>query len=219
MNSSRGDMYPSSSSSQHIDSPAGGNSTFSPPSEFQSQFRTPHDSPQRPQEYQAFAIPFQHEQSGAPEVFPVSLAHQQRNQPLSPQHYREQPAYGLQTPASTASYSYYEGSPDRSSQNQQMHQYASSSYSQGYGSTRYQGDAHTDTESVYAYSEGANVVPSRYGGPSQVPPPPRSDMQRHYGREGASHLYLDEAGGRAGGNRSVEDREWGKVQMTGMARR
>ncbi|KAG9126640.1 hypothetical protein FRC07_002653 [Ceratobasidium sp. 392] len=140
-------------------------SAFSSPAEFQLQYHPPQDQPQRPQERQAFTIPFQHEQPTTP-VFPASLAHQQQNQQFGSQHYRERsherPVYGPQTPVSTAPSSFYGDSPGRQSslnQSQQLYQYAPSSYSQnqGYGSSRYQNDAHTDTESMYAYSEGANI--------------------------------------------------------------
>ncbi|KAG8745841.1 hypothetical protein FRC10_006868 [Ceratobasidium sp. 414] len=197
----------SSPASQHmVPSATGVASAFSSPAGFQMQFRPPHDPPQRPQERQAFTIPFRHEPSTAPEVFPTSLAHQQQSQRYAPQQYggssHEQLAYGLQTPASTAPPSFYDSSPGRqsSSDQQRLYPYASSSYSQGqgqgqgYGSSRYQNDAHTDTESMYAYSEGANVMPSRYGGQMQVPPPPRSDVQAPYGRE----VYAGEDVGHVG---------------------
>ncbi|KAG8715222.1 hypothetical protein FRC08_010825 [Ceratobasidium sp. 394] len=203
-----------SPTSQHmVPSSTGVTSAFSSPAEFQMQFRPPHDPPPRPQERQAFTIPFQHEPTTVPEVFPTSLAHQQQSQQYTPQQYGGSPhghlAYGLQTPASTAPSSFYGNSPDRQSnaEQQQMYPYASSSYSQGqeYGSSRYQGDAHTDTESMYAYSEGANVMPSRYG-QLPVPPPPRSDVQAPYGRE---TTYADEDVEHAGASRS--DRGWDKT--------
>ncbi|KAG8738531.1 hypothetical protein FRC12_016733 [Ceratobasidium sp. 428] len=202
--------------SQHVvSSIARDASAFSSPAGFQMQFHPPQASPQRPQERQAFAIPFQHEQPTAPEVFPASLAHQQQSQQFTTQHYREhsheQYAYEPRTPASTAPSSFYDSPPTQQpvpSQSQQLYQYASSNYNQGrrYGSSQYQGDAHTDTESVYAYSEGANVMPSRYGDQMQVPPPPRSDIQAPYGRGTESLAYPGEDVGRGG-----VGREWEKT--------
>lgn len=150
-----------------------------------TQYRTPQDSPGRgPQEYQAFSIPYEQQpqqqrretrKSGGwqPEVFPPSMAQQQYQQ-QNPA--RERLPYGLQTPTSMASLSYYDGSPDHSRvSSSSAQQYASSSRGR-YPSGGKGDDARYstgDSDSVYAYSEGANVVPSRYGQSSTQGQPPR----------------------------------------------
>ncbi|KAF8606866.1 hypothetical protein BDV93DRAFT_328935 [Ceratobasidium sp. AG-I] len=160
-----------------------------------SQFGTSQNSPGRgPQEYQAFPIqfeqqvqPLQGRETGAGagarksggwpqpqlETFPPSTAHQRLQQQQIPV---EHLPYGLQNPASPASLSYYDSSPERprvASSSVQL--YLSSSRAR-YASGS-QGDdgkySTADSDSVYAYSEGANVVPSRYGQPPTREQQPR----------------------------------------------
>ncbi|KAG8734106.1 hypothetical protein FRC11_011792 [Ceratobasidium sp. 423] len=137
----------------------------------QLQFPAPDDSTTGRQEYQALSIPFGHarqQESDVPrpprEVTQTPFMRQYQSEghrraasgPLAP---------GLQTPVSQGSPSYYDGSPGRTSS-----QYYPPSVA-GYASNRYSiaasqgGDStysHTDSESTYAYSEGANVLPYGY---------------------------------------------------------
>ncbi|KAH7336949.1 hypothetical protein B0J17DRAFT_448871 [Rhizoctonia solani] len=149
------------------------NMAFYPPdARSQLQFPTPDDSPTGGQEYQAFSIPFggaRGQEAVAPR--PAREANQQA--PFMHQYQLEGHrravsgplAPGLQTPVSQGSPSYYDDSPDRASSQQyyppSVAAYASNRYSiatQG-GDSAY---SYTDSESLYAYSEGANVLPHEH---------------------------------------------------------
>lgn len=173
------------------------------------QYKAPEDlSGRRPQEFQAFSIHFAHSppppefrepgtgtgtrNSGGwpqpqpqPEVFPPSMAHQQ----IPVEHL----PYELQTSASP-SLGYYTGPLERSR--------ASPSSAQPYapsGHTRYpsvpQPDQNrhsiTDSDSMYAYSEGANVVPSRYEQQPRSGVPARLRQVSAEYREGGAEVSGD----------------------------
>ncbi|KAF8746680.1 hypothetical protein RHS02_00853, partial [Rhizoctonia solani] len=137
------------------------------------QFPTPEDSPTGRHEYQPLSTPFGYTHEGEPgtsgtiqaltHTSPVVRQYQLEGHrrlasgPLAP---------GLQTPVSQASSSFYDGSPGRITS---QHVYYPPSTA-GHASNRYSiattsGEttySHTDSESGYAYSEGANVLPYGY---------------------------------------------------------
>ncbi|CAE6512165.1 unnamed protein product [Rhizoctonia solani] len=180
------------------------NTAFYPPdARSQLQFPTLDDSPTGRQEYQALSIPFGHaRQQGADvprlprEVTQTPFMRQYQSEghrrsasgPLAP---------GLQTPVSQGSSSYYEGSPGRTSSQQQQYPpsvagYASNRYSVATSQGGDSGHSHTDSESTYAYSEGANVLPYGYQQP-QREPRQQPDMQAPFKPAAGALQYLGEA--------------------------
>ncbi|QRV77656.1 Fungal Zn(2)-Cys(6) binuclear cluster domain [Ceratobasidium sp. AG-Ba] len=202
-----------------------GNSLIFPRTEFHMRSPQSQETSPLPLTCQTFTALYEREQPNDPKTFPISLAHQQQNQfhdsDQDKGSTRGRLPSGLKTPVSTAPSSFYETSPDRlsASHDQRMGYYSPSSYesSLAYQSSRYQNDAQTDAESVYAYSEGANVTPARYGGHPYIPVAPRSDVQATYTREASLLLYPEESSSYAEANRV--GRGWTKPLSQDTARR
>ncbi|CAE6522954.1 unnamed protein product [Rhizoctonia solani] len=157
---------------------------FCPPdARSQVQFPTPNNSPTGGQEYQAISIPFGDAREQESTVLrPVRQVAQKTSfmrQYQTEEHRRAVGGHldpGLQTSVSQELSSYHDESPDRVSSQQQYYPPSAA----GYASNRYSiattqgGDStysHTDSESAYAYSEGANVLPYNHGYQLQQRPP------------------------------------------------
>ncbi|KAL5632591.1 hypothetical protein ACGC1H_005515 [Rhizoctonia solani] len=170
-------------------------SAFCPPdARSQVHFPTPDDSPTGGQEYQAISIPFGH--ACEQESMVLRPAREVAQETTFLRRYQtgghrravgRHLAPGLQAPVSQESSSYYDGSPNRASSQQQYYPPSAA----GYVSNRYSiattqgGDStysHTDSESAYAYSEGANVLPYNHGYQLQQRPPRQhqSDTQARF---------------------------------------
>ncbi|CAE6415725.1 unnamed protein product [Rhizoctonia solani] len=145
------------------------------PSDARSQlpFPTLEDSPTGRHGYQALSIPFDYRYEGESEA-PKTTRTVSQKSPVMRQYEPEGHrrivsgplAPGLQIPVSQGSSGFYDGSPVRAAGQQPYYPpsaagYTSNRYSIATtsGETTY---SHTDSESGYAYSEGANVLPYVY---------------------------------------------------------